>query len=152
MAKKKAKKTKAKAKKTVTCGKCKEPGHNARTCPTAVAVAEPDPKPAPAPPPTPRVEEEPRRKSTVPTRDAPTAARSGSEAPAYRCPKCNSVGIIVIVRVKDFNESFKQEKVVYGAEVRCEHCMNKPTPSDLILKWGARPDEKIPVAEIPGNA
>jgi hypothetical protein len=33
-------------------------------------------------------------------------------------------------------------------ETRCEQCMNKPNPAELILKWGARPDEVVP---IPGQ-
>jgi hypothetical protein len=92
--------------------------------------------------------DEKRRMNTVPRRDAPTASNSGATAAPYRCPKCNQVAIIVIVRVKDYNESFKTGKELFMGETRCEQCMNKPNPAELILKWGARPDEVVP---IPGQ-
>ena len=167
MATKKKTRKKSKSKKTVTCGKCKEPGHNARTCPTKVAqetktnveatLVQPSTE-KPRPPVMQRTvdmreaEAEERRKSTVPTRNAPTATRSGSEAPPYRCPKCNAVDIIVIVRVKDWAKSSLLGKDVFMGETRCASCMNKPSPAELILKWGARPKETIPTDEIPGNA
>jgi len=137
---------KAKNKRTVTCGKCKETGHNARTCPTAAAPKTEVPTP-PVPQKT-KLPDEERRMSTVPKREAPTASNSGAMAAPYRCPKCNAVAIIVIVRVKDHNESFKSGKEVFKGETRCEQCMNKPTPAELILKWGARPNEVVP---IPGQ-
>lgn len=163
----KAKKRTAKAKKrsarTVTCGKCNEQGHNARTCPTRVTTTE-SPKAAPTmeiksskdipPPPVTgnktkidaRFEQTERRMSTVPKRDAPTAdIGSAASAAPYRCVKCNSVAILVVVKVKDVEASFRKQKDVYKGEMRCEKCMNKPTPSDLILKWGASPGEIVPV-------
>lgn len=146
------KKSKAKSKKarTVTCGKCKEPGHNARTCPTKKKIK--SSKDIPAPPITgsktkvdSRFEQTERRMSTVPKRDAPTADLSATNAAPYRCPKCNAVAILVIVKVKDHDASFKKKEEIFKGETRCEKCMNKPVPSDLILKWGAKPGEVVPV-------
>ena len=143
-------KTKKTEKRTVTCGKCKETGHNARTCPTPATAAAP--KTEVPTPPVPQKEvltkDEERRMSTVPKRDAPTASNSGSTAAPYRCPKCNQVAIIVIGRVLDHNATFKTGEDVFKGETRCEQCMNKPTPAELILKWGARPNEVVP---IPGQ-
>ena len=154
-----------KVKRTVTCGKCKCEGHNSRTCPTgtktvaapAVAVAEVvevaevtesvigpvvDVTPPP-PPPKPEVYD-PRR------REAPTADRgSKTSAAPYRCAKCNSVSILVIVQVKDHHETFKQKRDMFMGEMRCEQCMNLPNPAELILKWGASPNEKIEVDNSP---
>ncbi len=172
-AKKKASKKKGSAKRTVTCGKCKEKGHNARSCTVSKAEGSAPTEPSTAVGPTTVVEEaeakvtekkavtpkhktridmrevdaEPRRMSTVPKREAPTADTSGSQAAPYRCPKCNSVAILVIVKVKDYVASQKKEKEVFKGDMRCEQCMNKPSPSDLILKWGARPGEVVPVPE-----
>jgi hypothetical protein len=138
-------KTKSK-KRSVTCGKCKETGHNARTCPTNVKTAETT---------TPVVTEEEKREvlrkaAELPPeplkrdRPAPTADM-GSKATAapYRCVKCNSVAILVIVRVKDHMQSFKQKKEVFEGALRCEDCMNKPNPAELILVWGAKPDQVV---------
>ncbi len=132
-------------KRTVTCGKCKKTGHNARSCKAEVkSVTE-------APPPSTdrktRVDlrDEPRQRR-VPRRDAPTADMgTGASAPPYRCNKCNNVAILVAVKIKDHDQSFKQKKEVFMSDLRCEKCMNKPSPSDLILKWGASPDEVVPV-------
>ena len=77
-------------------------------------------------------------------RAAPTRGTDQAAAP-YPCPKCGQIAVLVIVRVKDHDQSFKQKKDVFKGETRCEKCFNKP-PSDLILKWGAAPDE---VCEIP---
>lgn len=138
-----------KKKKSVTCGKCGNTGHNARTCSAeaepvleevAVAKVEKGPitveetkapeklPPAPSP-----------RARLAPTADTGTAAT----AAPYRCPKCNAVDILVIVKVKDHNESFKKGRDIYKGDTRCQSCMNKPNPAELILKWGARPDEKV---------
>ena len=146
MAKTKGKKKAAAKKRTVTCGKCKEPGHNARTCLGDAPVAEAEAPPAPPKPKRTKIdtrEKEERRHSRVPKRAAPTADIGSAVAPSFRCPKCSAVAILVIVRVKDENASFKKKKLVYKGEVRCEKCMNKPTPSDLILKWGALPGQMI---------
>jgi hypothetical protein len=51
----------------------------------------------------------------------------------------------VAVKVKDHNASFRQKKEIFASDLRCEKCMNKPAPSDLILKWGATPGEVVPV-------
>jgi len=147
--------------RTVTCGKCKATGHNARTCPPAVAAPEVKKEiktsaDIPAPPIQPgpktridmRHEATEKRMSTVPRRDSPTADISGAQAAPYRCVKCNSVKILIIVKVKDHNASFKAGKDVFTGDLRCENCMNKPTPSDLILKWGAAPGEVIDSAII----
>jgi hypothetical protein len=127
-------------KRTVICGACKGEGHNSRTCPgknpsvTEEPVKVVEPK---------KIEP---KKVVAPRRDAPTADMgTAATAAPHRCNKCNSVAILVIVRVKDHNESFKRKKEVFKGEMRCEQCMNKPTPSDLILVWGAEPDQ---VAEI----
>ena len=120
-------------KRTVTCSTCDKTGHNARTCPTKNA-----PKPTPAPKP------EPKTQHRVPRRAAPTAdIGTAATASPYRCPKCNQVAILVIVKVKDHNMSHKLGREVFSGEMRCEQCMNKPTPSDLILVWGATPDQKV---------
>ena len=137
---------KAKAKKrTVTCGKCKETGHNARTCSEkAVAVKE---TPAPVAP-TPAVlkTEKPSVRPPRPRREAPTQdTGTAATAAPYRCKKCNNVAILVIVKVKDHMASHRQKKEVFMGDMRCEKCMNKPSPSDLILKWGAMPGETVPV-------
>jgi len=141
-AKKKTKKKTAK-KRTVTCGKCKDTGHNARTCPTkesAVAVATTEAPPSPVKTLAPK-EEKPRSKRDRP---APTADRgTAATAAPYRCVKCNQVAILLIVRVKDHNESFKKKKDIFKGEMRCEQCMNKPSPAELILVWGATPDQKV---------
>ena len=141
---------KAVVKRTVTCGKCKETGHNARTCPTPKKKITSSAD-IPAPPIQPgsktridmRQEATEKRLNPVPRREAPTADTSGAQAAPYRCAKCNAVKILVIVKIKDHNASFKAGKDVFAGDLRCENCMNKPTPSDLILKWGASPDEKI---------
>jgi hypothetical protein len=142
-------------KRTVTCGKCKETGHNARTCPTS-AKAEVKKGPVtssvtevPDPPKKKgtktridmRVEEdrERRRQREAPTADTGTAAT----AAPYRCPKCNAVDILVIVRVKDHSASFKKGTDVFTGEMRCQSCMNKPQPAELILVWGAKPGQKV---------
>jgi hypothetical protein len=125
-------------KRTVTCGKCKKTGHNARSC----TITEDAPV-APAPTVQPKPPEAKRRMSKVPKRESPTADRA-SAAP-YRCNKCNNVAILVAVKIKDYDQSFKQKKEVFKSDLRCEKCMNKPSPSDLILKWGAVPDEVVPV-------
>ena len=135
----------------MTCGKCKEPGHNARTCPNKKKITSSKDIP---PPPTGKIktkidtrfEQTERRMSTVPKRDAPTADTGATaNASPYRCPKCNEVAILVVVKVKDHDQTFKQKKDVFKGETRCEKCMNKPVPSDLILKWGAAPNEVVPV-------
>lgn len=149
----KAKKAKAGGKRTVTCGKCKGQGHNARTCTAGKKTEIKSSKDIPPPPITgrktkidSRFEQTERRMSKVPKRDAPTAdTGSAASAAPYRCPKCNAVAILVIVKVKDFDASFKKKKEVFKGEMRCEKCMNKPAPSDLILKWGASPGEVVPV-------
>jgi hypothetical protein len=123
--------------RTVTCGSCKEEGHNARTCPK---------KETPPPPVTTHIEARDAKKTThtVPKRDAPTGDRgTAATAAPYRCNKCNQVAILVIVKVKDHDQSFKKGKEVFKGEMRCEQCMNKPTPSDLILIWGALPDQTV---------
>lgn len=137
----------AKKKRTVTCGKCGDQGHNSRSCQTEVKtevkkgtitktkVELPD---APA---QPKIEDEPEKR---PRRAAPTASTgTAATASPFRCPKCNQVAILAIVRVKDHNESFKKGRDIFKGETRCEQCLNKPDPADLILKWGARPDEKL---------
>jgi hypothetical protein len=92
--------------------------------------------------------EEERRMSTVPRRPAPTAdLGTAATAAPYRCPKCNAVAILVVVKVKDYNASFKAGEDVFKGEMRCEKCMNKPAPSDLILKWGASPGEVVPAPD-----
>ncbi len=123
-------------KRTVTCGKCKKPGHNARSC-TASTETKVTAPPVVKPP------EAKKRMNKVPKRDAPTADRA-SAAP-YRCEKCNNVAVLVAVKIKDYNESFLQKKEIFKSDLRCEKCMNKPSPSDLILKWGCTPDEVVPV-------
>lgn len=149
---KKATGKKATAKRTVTCGKCKEKGHNARSCSTKKEIK--SSADIPTPPTAGRKtkidmrHEQTEKRMRVPKRDAPTANNSGADAAPYRCEKCNAVAILVIVKVKDYNESFKQKKEVFAGETRCEMCMNKPIPSDLILKWGAAPGE---VVEVPGE-
>jgi len=144
-----------KVKRSVTCGKCKETGHNARTCLTVEAVVAEAAVPvveAPTPPkPKAKIDihDEKKRMSTVPRRDAPTAntGATANHAP-YRCQKCYAVAILVVVRVKDHNASFKEGKEIFKGDVRCEQCMNKPNPAELILKWGASPNEVVP---IPGQ-
>lgn len=141
---------KTKSKRTVTCGKCKETGHNARTCPT-------NKKPSDTPAPAVKIKKtesevreaarevrEAERAAQVARRrrDAPTADRgTAATAPPYRCTKCENVAILVIVKVKDYLASSKAGRDIFKGETRCEQCMNKPTPSDLILVWGAKPDE-----------
>lgn len=153
--------SKAKAARTMTCGGCGETGHNTRTCKGAAPVPAPEaapaatvveavaPAPEPAKVPTPPVpiktkidmRERPRREA--PTADRGTAA---SAAP-YRCPKCNSVAILAIVRVKDYASSQRLGKEVFRGDQRCEQCLNKPDPTSLILKWGVKPGESVSDAE-----
>jgi len=143
-AKKKKKATKkAAAKRTVMCGKCKGEGHNARTCPTAEKATAPKVTPVPKVLP----ESDDRRQSKVPKREGQTDKMGAATAHVspYRCKKCNSVAILVAVKIKDHNASFKKKKDWFQSDLRCEKCMNKPSPSDLILKWGATPDEIVPV-------
>jgi hypothetical protein len=131
-------------KRTVKCGKCGEEGHNARSCKEAEVVEESKEVP---PPPTQKktkinLSDEDQfnpRKRSAPTADFGAKA---SAAP-YRCPKCNAVAILVIVRVKDHNASFKKKREIFKGEQRCEQCMNKPNPAELILKWGAKPGEVV---------
>jgi hypothetical protein len=144
-----------KKKRTVTCGKCKGKGHNARSCTagekggvqkstiTTTTVEVPDP---PTKKKT-RIDTRERPRREAPTADIGTAAT----AAPYRCPKCNAVAILVIVRVKDWVASSKKGRDVYTGQTRCEQCMNKPTPAELILKWGASPDEKV-TAEFANTA
>ncbi len=133
--------SKSTKKRTVTCGKCKKTGHNARTCPSSKTKAKEEIKALPTP--------EKRRMNTVPKREGQTGNMGvGSYAPPYRCNKCNQVAILVAVKIKDHNQSFLQKKEIFMSDLRCEKCMNKPSPSDLILKWGASPDEVVP---IPGQ-
>ena len=133
---------KKKTKRTVSCGKCNDTGHNARTCPTNEAPAEAKTE-APAPV---KAEKAPEPKKVPGKRDrsSPTADMgSKSSAAPYRCVKCEQVAILVIVRVPDPNESFRLKKPVFMGQMRCELCMNKPNPADLILVWGAKPDDKV---------
>ena len=139
-------KKKSKVKRSVTCGKCNEVGHNARTCPTKTkAVAEVAAETPPAPTkPEPKINLRVEKPAPKRAREAPTADMGAkSSASPFRCQKCNSVGILVIVKVKDHNESFKKKKEIFKGEMRCEDCMNKPNPAELILKWGAKPDEVV---------
>jgi len=131
-------------KRTVTCGKCKEAGHNARTCPTGATVEVSTPEVVTAP-----VKVEPPPTKVRARREAPTADRgTAATAAPYRCEKCNNVAILVIVKIKDHMASHRQKKEVFMGDMRCEKCMNKPTPSDLILRWGAVPGE---TAKVPGQ-
>jgi hypothetical protein len=145
---------KAAKKRTVTCGKCKKEGHNARTCPKGKGKKEIKSSADIPPPPITgsktkidtRYPQTEKRMNTVPKREAPTADKgAAATASPYRCKKCNAVAILVVVKVKDHDASFKKKKEIFKGETRCEKCMNKPSPSDLILKWGAMPDEVVPV-------
>ena len=136
-------------KRVMTCGKCKGKGHNARTCKDPVKIENSVVKSeivvteveVPDPPATDR-REVPER----PRRDAPTADRgTAATASPFRCPKCNQVKILAIVRVKDYAETARRGKAIYRGDMRCEACLNQPDPADLILVWGARPDEKVSV-------
>ena len=137
---------KKKVKRTVTCGKCKGTGHNARTCPGDVKTEKSEATVTELPPPVAKVVTEASVAESKQTRRraAPTADM-GSKAGAspYRCQKCNQVAILVIVRTKDHQASFKKGKEVFTGEMRCEHCMNKPNPAERILVWGAKPDQKV---------
>lgn len=147
--------SKAKSHRTVSCGGCGQDGHNKRTCPskgaptTATAVAPPpvvtSPEPAPPPAPTPKpVAPTKTYKPPTRVREAPTGDRgTAATAAPYRCPKCNQVAILVIVKVKDYVRSQQTGKEVFKGDQRCEQCLNKPDPTTLILKWGARPGETI---------
>ena len=149
---------KRKGKRTVTCGKCKKTGHNSRTCkPTAETTAPVVKKEIKSsadipPPPTKKIRtkiderrEKAVRRNVVPKRDAPTAGNTSvNDYAPYRCPKCHQVAILVVVRVKDHGATFRLKKDVFVPETRCEKCFTKP-PSDLILKWGAYPNEVVPV-------
>lgn len=145
-------------KRTVTCGHCKTQGHNSRTCPAKAPKVESKPEikssaDIPDPPVDRKTrldmrdeEQDHRRQHKIPPRDAPTkGVHSSNDVAPYRCPKCNAVAILVVVKVKDHNASFKRQRDVFKGETRCEQCFNKPQPSDLILKWGAMPDEVVPV-------
>lgn len=143
----------------MTCGKCGGSGHNSRSCAPATSVAPvkaevvkgqidkvetviPDP-PVGRKTKIDMRDENPRPRRPAPTADTGTAAT----ASPFRCTKCNSVAILVIVRVKDHHETFRQKRDVFKGDQRCEHCLNKPDPAELILKWGALPDEKLSPAE-----
>lgn len=156
-------------KRTVSCGGCGGEGHNKRTCPskgvgtpveTTTATAEPPvttppvsttsvPEASEASKPAPTPVTLPKPKVVSPReREAPTADR-GSKATAapYRCSKCNQVAILVIAKVKDWAESQRLGKEVFKGDLRCELCMNKPDPCNLILVWGAKPGQTVTVAE-----
>jgi len=156
----KAKSKKKSKKRTITCGVCQATGHNARTCPSRTGpvkeevAASSEPEAAPPPPPQPKKtkidmgEDDERRRNTVPRREAPTAdTGTAATAAPYQCPKCNSVAVLVAVKVKDQEQTSKKQYDVFKSDTRCEKCMNKPTPSDLILKWGVRPGEEVPVPD-----
>lgn len=133
-------------KRTVTCGKCKGKGHNARSC---TVSAEGGVKKGPLTETTVELPDPPKKRTRIdtrerPRREAPTADKgTAATAAPYRCVKCNSVAILAIVRVKDHAASFKKGKEIFMGEMRCEQCLNKPNPAELILKWGAQPGEKI---------
>ena len=149
-------------KRTVTCSNCGNAGHNVRTCRVGKSdsltkgVSEPvleSSADIPAPPITGRKTKVDMRheqsKRRLRDRPSPTADKGSMASGApYRCKKCNEVAILVLVRVKDVVESRRMQKDVYKSDLRCERCMNKPVPSDLILKWGARPDETIEPSEL----
>lgn len=141
-----------KKKRTVTCGSCGKTEHNARTCPdkaTKAPEATKAKKEIKSPLPALPVPAEEKRQHRVPKRSAPTAGtQAASDAAPYRCPKCNSVKLLVVVKMKDHLASHKTGRDVFVGETRCEDCFNKPAPSDLILKWGAMPNEVVP---IPGQ-
>lgn len=139
------KKVKKKAKRVMTCGKCKGKGHNARTCtaetPTVVEATTLLSEDAASRTMTyEEIPEEPSPRS----RPAPTADRgTAATAAPYRCSKCNAVDILVIVRVKDHGASFKKKREIFKGEQRCQSCMNKPQPAELILVWGAKPGQTV---------
>lgn len=149
------KKKKSATKRTVTCGKCKQEGHNARTCKTE-SVPEPVAKmiytSEDIPPPPVKPGSKRRIDYRTERREAPTAGKvSANDYASYSCPKCNQVAILVVVRIRDHGASFRQGRDVYVPEFRCEECFNKP-PADLILKWGAEPNEKITLPDENNNA
>jgi hypothetical protein len=81
-------------------------------------------------------------------RDAPTGDRgTAATAAPYRCPKCNQVAILLIAQVKDYVASQRAGKDVFKGDQRCEQCMNKPDPCNLILIWGAKPGQSITEVE-----
>lgn len=150
----KAKKTKKK--RVITCGKCKVVGHNARTC-TAKTEAKKGSVvkstmvetrvELPDPPTKKRTRIDTSEREERPRREAPTADRgTAATAAPYRCQKCNAVSILAIVRVKDHMESHRQGKTVYKGDTRCESCLNKPDPAELIMVWGASPDQVVSAA------
>lgn len=154
--------SKPKTKRTVACGGCGGEGHNKRTCPNKGTAEAPAVAPATAEPPvTTSVPEtvakvEPVKKAVPPKEDAPSPRRreaptadrgTASTAAPYRCPKCNQVAILVIARVRDYVASQRTGKDVWKGDQRCEQCMNKPDPCNLILKWGAKPGEMVTDAQ-----
>ena len=145
-AKTKKKATRKKAKRAIKCSKCQEEGHNARTC-----KAEDSPKKETKTPPPPvdkitRKVDARQEDSAKRRRPAPTEGNEHKATP-YACPRCSQIGVLVIVKVKDHNKSYKAGKEVFGAEMRCEKCFQKP-PTDLIVKWGAAPGDKC---ELPSE-
>jgi hypothetical protein len=154
--------SKSKVKRTVACGGCGADGHNKRTCPSKGAIGSPVTATAEPPVTTsaPEVKAEvvapkpvvlPKGREVVSTRkrEAPTADRgTAATAAPYRCPKCNQVAILVIVRVKNYVASQTEGKEVWRGDQRCEQCMNKPDPCSLILVWGAKPGQTMTDAEV----
>jgi hypothetical protein len=154
----------SKAPRTVKCGGCGNEGHNTRTCPskeaprseTATATATPpepvvetktEAKTEVPPPPVPKKTRIDTREAR-PRREAPTGDRgTAATAAPYRCPKCNQVAILVVVRVKDHVLSQRAGRDIFKGDQRCEQCLNKPDPTTLILKWGVKPGETVTEAE-----
>jgi hypothetical protein len=131
------KKAKAKKKRVITCSKCSKTGHNARTCKEGLKP-KPEPKKKTKKTPTPVAK---RKGAPKRERPAPTRGNESAAAP-YDCPRCNQIAVLVVVKVKDNNKTYLAGKDVFTTEMRCEKCFQKP-PTDLIVKWGAHPGEKV---------
>jgi hypothetical protein len=48
-----------------------------------------------------------------------------------------------VVRVKDHAATFTEKRDVYKGDQRCENCLNKPDPAELILRWGVKPGDMV---------
>jgi len=128
-------KTTTKTKKTTyKCGHCGEKGHNARTCPTKTTTT--TTKTATKTTTTTATTTIPAPLKIEPSVDIVSKSRKGSTPSTpgcFECKRCQNIGVLVLIGITVNGKSV--------SELRCEKCHNN-SPVDVILKWGASPDDK----------